>query len=100
MKVPRGQEGPHLKCKDCISEKKIRKTVSAWPLDFSVNPCRSTNITMNEIKPLVLTLLKRVMNQLKEYWYIGSMFARSEMVKNNILLCLATCNNCAQFQTV
>ena len=30
------------------------------------------------------------MNQVKEYWYMGSMLARSEMVKNKILECLAT----------
>ena len=30
------------------------------------------------------------MNQVRAYWYMGSMEARSEIVKKRILLCLAT----------
>ena len=30
------------------------------------------------------------MNQVSEYWYIGSMLARSEMQKNSIEECMAT----------
>ena len=32
------------------------------------------------------------MNQVSEYWYIGSILARSEIVKNKILPCFATYN--------
>ena len=31
-----------------------------------------------------------MINHVSEYWYIGSMLARSDIVKNKILECLAT----------
>lgn len=36
-----------------------------------------------------MALIYKLMNQGKEYWYIGSMFAKSATVKNKIEECVA-----------
>ena len=33
--------------------------------------------------------INRLINQFSEYWYIGSIFARSAIVKNNTVECMA-----------
>ena len=39
---------------------------------------------------IILTCKYRLINHINEYWYMGSMLAKSEMVKNSMEECLAT----------
>ena len=39
---------------------------------------------------IILTCKYRLINHINEYWYMGSMLAKSEMVKNRMEECLAT----------
>jgi hypothetical protein len=40
--------------------------------------------TTSFFSELSIDMMKRLMNQVREYWYMGSMFARSAIEKNNI----------------
>lgn len=54
--------------------------VSTKQTDLASHLCSRTSL----LSELSMDKIKRLMNQLSEYWYMGSMLARSAMEKNKM----------------